>query len=144
VKKTQELGEDGEELEEEEEPVSDEINLYVDQRDQIYGGDGAEEEEEEEVVEIPQEGQKKKQARTEKICRFFLDAVEKKLYGWRWVCPNGMECMYQHKLPMGYVFKDGGGLVAEDTTPLEEKLEGERALLTGGTPVTLARFIQWK
>jgi hypothetical protein len=29
---------------------------------------------------------------TDIVCRFFLDAVEKKQYGWFWTCPNGESC----------------------------------------------------
>lgn len=40
---------------------------------------------------------------TEKVCKFFIDAVENQKYGWFWTCPNGGDkCMYQHKLPPGY------------------------------------------
>lgn len=42
---------------------------------------------------------------TDKVCKFFIDAVEEGKYGWFWTCPNGGDkCMYQHKLPVGYVF----------------------------------------
>lgn len=41
---------------------------------------------------------------TDKVCKFFIDAVEEGKYGWFWTCPNGGDtCMYQHKLPPGYV-----------------------------------------
>jgi DRG Family Regulatory Proteins, Tma46 len=131
VRKSQEDNSDNSDDEEEEFEESGEIDLYVDQRDQIYG-DGED------------DGEKKKN-RTEKICRFFLDAVEANKYGWRWNCPNGRECIYQHKLPLGFVLKrDGNAVVLEDNTPLEEKLEEERSQLTGGTPVTLERFLKWK
>lgn len=43
--------------------------------------------------------------RTEIVCKFFLEAVEKRLYGWFWQCPNGKECKYRHALPPGYVLK---------------------------------------
>ena len=33
-------------------------------------------------------------------CKDFLQAVEKNLYGFNWVCPNGGEkCIYRHCLP---------------------------------------------
>jgi hypothetical protein len=36
------------------------------------------------------------------VCKFFLDALEKRLYGWFWVCPNGGDkCQYRHALPPG-------------------------------------------
>lgn len=32
---------------------------------------------------------------TEIVCKHFLDAIEKSLYGWFWVCPNGgTSCKY--------------------------------------------------
>lgn len=43
--------------------------------------------------------------RTNIICKFFLDAVENRQYGWFWQCPNGKECKYRHALPPGYVLK---------------------------------------
>ncbi|KAG6427400.1 hypothetical protein SASPL_111644 [Salvia splendens] len=43
---------------------------------------------------------------TDIVCKYFLEAVEKKQYGWFWVCPNGSkECHYRHALPPGYVLK---------------------------------------
>jgi hypothetical protein len=40
------------------------------------------------------------------VCKFFLDAVEKEVYGWFWTCPNGGDaCKYRHALPPGYVYK---------------------------------------
>lgn len=87
----------------------------------------------------------KNKNKTDKICKFFLDAIEKRKYGWRWVCPNGMECIYKHCLPPGYVLKRDEGPAAEvDTTPLEERLEEERSHIKNGTPVTLERFLKWK
>ena len=42
--------------------------------------------------------------RTEITCQYFLEAVEKNLYGWLWECPNGGDkCVYTHALPPGYV-----------------------------------------
>jgi hypothetical protein len=41
---------------------------------------------------------------TDKVCKFFIEAVEEGKYGWFWTCPNGGDkCMYQHKLPEGCV-----------------------------------------
>lgn len=41
---------------------------------------------------------------TDKVCKFFIDAIEEGKYGWFWTCPNGGDkCMYQHKLPPGFV-----------------------------------------
>lgn len=42
--------------------------------------------------------------KTDIICKFFLEAVEKKQYGWFWQCPNGgKDCKYRHALPPGCV-----------------------------------------
>lgn len=39
---------------------------------------------------------------TEKVCKFFISAIEDGKYGWFWVCPNGGDkCMYKHALPPG-------------------------------------------
>ena len=41
---------------------------------------------------------------TEKVCKYFIDAVENQKYGWFWTCPNGGDkCMYKHSLPPGCV-----------------------------------------
>ena len=91
-----------------------------------------------------QEQKYKNRNKTDKICKYFLDAVEHNKYGWRWMCPNGMECLYKHCLPPGYVLKRDEAAVEVNNTPLEEILEAERANLQGGTPVTLERFLKWK
>jgi Zinc finger C-x8-C-x5-C-x3-H type (and similar) len=40
---------------------------------------------------------------TDKVCKYFIEAVENSKYGWFWICPNGGEkCMYKHSLPPGY------------------------------------------
>ena len=39
---------------------------------------------------------------TDKVCKYFIEAVENQKYGWFWVCPNGGDkCMYRHALPPG-------------------------------------------
>ena len=41
---------------------------------------------------------------TDKVCKYFIEAVENQKYGWFWTCPNGGDkCMYRHNLPPGYV-----------------------------------------
>ena len=84
-------------------------------------------------------------------CREFLDAVEKNLYGFNWVCPNGGDnCQYRHMLPMGYVLNRDKGNQPEESDDeemtLEEKIEEERAALNFNelTPVTLESFTKWK
>eukprot|EP00128_Syssomonas_multiformis_P018331 Colp12_sorted_trinity150504_noHs@7385 len=79
-----------------------------------------------------------------------LDAIEKNLYGWFWVCPNGGDkCHYRHALPPGYVLKRDKKKMEEqaETITLEELIETERAALaTKGTltPVTFESFLAWK
>lgn len=83
-------------------------------------------------------------------CKNFIEAVEKDLYGFNWVCPNkGDECHYRHMLPQGYVLdrdtKKGEG-DSDDELTLEEKIEEDRAKLKSDdcTPVTAETFAQWK
>jgi len=43
---------------------------------------------------------------TDKVCKFFISAIEDGKYGWFWTCPNGGDkCMYKHALPPGYVLQ---------------------------------------
>jgi len=43
---------------------------------------------------------------TDKVCKFFIEAIEDGKYGWFWICPNGGDkCMYKHALPSGYGFR---------------------------------------
>ncbi|PQE30919.1 Translation machinery-associated 46 protein [Rutstroemia sp. NJR-2017a WRK4] len=92
---------------------------------------------------------------TDKVCKFFIEAVEDGKYGWFWTCPNGGDkCMYQHRLPPGFVLKTKEQRAAEkallDKSPLktltlEDFLESERHKLTGTlTPVTPETFAKWK
>eukprot|EP00921_Rhytidocystis_pertsovi_P022831 GHVQ01036379.1.p1 GENE.GHVQ01036379.1~~GHVQ01036379.1.p1 ORF type:complete len:370 (+),score=81.38 GHVQ01036379.1:423-1532(+) len=85
---------------------------------------------------------------TDIVCKFFLDAVEKKQYGWFWICPNGgTSCKYRHCLPPGYVLKSSVEEEddEEEPEPLEDIIERERlALPVGGTPVTLETLTAWK
>ena len=44
------------------------------------------------------------QTGTDKVCKFFIEAIEDGKYGWFWICPNGGDtCKYKHALPPGYV-----------------------------------------
>lgn len=64
-----------------------------------------------------------------KVCKYFLEAVEKKQYGWFWVCPNGgKNCHYRHALPPGYVLKSQMKALLEEETekiPIEEEIENQ-------------------
>ncbi|KAK0626273.1 hypothetical protein B0T14DRAFT_423667 [Immersiella caudata] len=92
---------------------------------------------------------------TDKVCKYFIEAIEDGKYGWFWICPNGGDkCMYKHALPPGFVLKTKEQRAAEkalmDKSPLktltlEEFLESERHKLLGTlTPVTEESFQKWK
>ncbi|KAL1583483.1 hypothetical protein WHR41_07586 [Cladosporium halotolerans] len=92
---------------------------------------------------------------TDKVCKYFIGAVEEGKYGWFWTCPNGGDkCMYKHSLPPGFVLKTKEQRAAEkalhdkspmNTLTLEDFLETERHKLTGTlTPVTEETFRKWK
>ncbi|AFZ79630.1 hypothetical protein BEWA_024790 [Theileria equi strain WA] len=84
---------------------------------------------------------------TDIICKYFLEAVETKKYGWFWVCPNGGdECKYRHCLPPGFILKsDVPKEVEEDEETLEEKIERQRRELPpGGEMVTEESFKRWR
>ncbi|KAK5660921.1 hypothetical protein OQA88_12294 [Cercophora sp. LCS_1] len=92
---------------------------------------------------------------TDKVCKFFIEAIEDGKYGWFWICPNGGDqCKYKHALPPGFVLKTKEQRAAEkallDKSPLktltlEEFLEAERSKILGTlTPVTEESFAKWK
>ncbi|KAL4189408.1 hypothetical protein AMTRI_Chr08g206920 [Amborella trichopoda] len=82
------------------------------------------------------------------VCKYFLEAVEKKQYGWFWVCPNGgKDCHYRHALPPGYVLKSQMKALLEEETEkisIEDEIENQRAKVTTTTPLTPELFMQWK
>eukprot|EP01068_Selenidium_serpulae_P015441 Selendium_serpulae@DN6214_c0_g1_i1.p2 len=118
------------------------INLYSDQREM----DGWDQDKLEEVIQQRHGTNNSGLNETAKVCKYFLEAVEKKQYGWFWTCPNGEKCIYKHCLPFGYVLKrDIPEAEAESEEPIEEQIERERAALpAGGTPVTEDSFKKWK
>ncbi|KAK6943740.1 Spo11/DNA topoisomerase VI, subunit A, N-terminal [Dillenia turbinata] len=63
------------------------------------------------------------------ICKYFLEAVERKQYGWFWVLPyGGKECHYRYALPPGYVRKSQMKALLEEETekiPTEEEIENQ-------------------
>ena len=42
-----------------------------------------------------QESKYKSNKPTDIVCKFFLNALENNRYGWKWMCPNGMTCIYR-------------------------------------------------
>ena len=84
------------------------------------------------------------------VCKFFLEAVRKKVYGWKWECPNGEDCHYKHYLPKGYIIttqkdKAQEEMSLDDYFDLEEQIDLERERIGKiGTPVNDATFAEWK
>ncbi|MCE0481801.1 hypothetical protein HAX54_039873 [Datura stramonium] len=64
---------------------------------------------------------------TDIVCIYFLEAVEKKQYGWFWVCPNG-DCHFRHALSPEYILKSQmKALLEEETEKMcnEEEIEDQ-------------------
>ncbi|KAL9093101.1 MAG: hypothetical protein Q9159_000460 [Coniocarpon cinnabarinum] len=138
-------------------------NLYVDQRED--GGENGEDDKKKDdmadwdeaklrSVVLSKHGNPK--TTTDKVCKYFIEAVENGKYGWFWTCPNGGDaCKYKHSLPAGFVLKTKEQRAAEkaladksplNTLTLEDWLETERHKLSGShlTPVTEETFAKWK
>ena len=83
---------------------------------------------------------------TDIVCKFFLEALEDRKYGWFWACPNGGDtCMYRHALPQGYVLKRDIVKEEKEEITIEELIDSERAALgPTQTKVTLDSFLKWK
>ncbi|KAF3662848.1 Zinc finger CCCH domain-containing protein 11 [Capsicum annuum] len=125
------------------------IDIFSDKRDE--DGKGTMEEWDQETLEkvVASKSQEyNKNKPTDIVCKYFLEAVEKKQYGWFWVCPNGgKECHYRHALPPGYILKSQmKALLQEeaDKMPIEEEIDEQRAKLTSSTPLTTDLFMEWK
>lgn len=122
------------------------IDIYSDKRDEDTMEDWDQETLEKVVESKKNEYNQNKP--TEIVCKHFLDAVEKKQYGWFWACPNGgKECHYRHALPPGYILKSQMKALLEeerDKIPIEEEIENQRAKVTTTTPMTPDLFFQWK
>ncbi|KAI3362808.1 hypothetical protein L3Q82_001858 [Scortum barcoo] len=125
-------------------------SVYVDERDEELEKDTMENWDEkklEEVVNKKHGEAEKKKAKTQIVCKYFLDAIENNKYGWFWVCPGGGDnCMYRHALPPGFVLKkDKKKEEKEEEISLEELIENERAALGPDvTRITLETFLAWK
>lgn len=133
-------------------------NLYQDTRegeDEAKKKDDMAEWDEEKLRQVVMSKHGNPKTTTDKVCKYFISAVEEGKYGWFWTCPNGGDkCMYKHSLPPGFVLKTKEQRAAEkalmDKSPLktltlEDFLESERHKLTGMlTPVTPETFAKWK
>ena len=128
------------------------IDIYTDQRDAMFGNtnsDTIDNWDQQKLDEAVNYNAKKYQAtnQTSKICKFFLEAIEKKKYGWFWVCPNGYNCIYRHCLPPDYVFKNDKQPETEEKKDdnIAQQIDAERDKLDGKklTPVTKELFFKW-
>lgn len=137
-------------------------SLYTDSRDQEKEEeeekkkkDNMDDWDEEKLRQVVMSKHGNPKTTTDKVCKYFIQAIEDQKYGWFWVCPNGGDkCMYKHSLPPGFVIKTKEQRAAEKalmansplaTLTLEDFLESERHKLTGTlTPVTEETFAKWK
>lgn len=122
------------------------IDIYSDKRDEETMEDWDQETLEKVVESKKNEYNQNKP--TDIVCKYFLDAVEKKQYGWFWVCPNGgKNCHYRHALPPGYILKSQMKALLEEESEkisIEEEIENQRAKVTTTTPMTPELFFHWK
>ncbi|KAL8491878.1 hypothetical protein ACS0TY_023464 [Phlomoides rotata] len=66
-----------------------------------------------------------KNKRTDIVCKFFLEVVEKKQYGWFWTCPNGSTYHYRHALPHGYILKSQMKALLQEESDNKKSIEEE-------------------
>lgn len=123
------------------------IDLFTDTRQDE--DEGMEEWDQEQLEKVVKQKHAAEQSnKTDIICKFFLDAVEKKQYGWFWQCPNGgKDCKYRHALPPGYVLKSQMKALLEEEAKnaksIEEEIEEERRKVDAKTPITQTVFADW-
>ncbi|KAI3390159.1 hypothetical protein SNEBB_001831 [Seison nebaliae] len=100
----------------------------------------------EKAIEQKHGAHNKRINQTNIVCKYFLEAVENRTYGWRWECPNtNAKCIYRHALPPGFVLKRDQKVVKKDEISLEELIEKDRAALGDDvTKITLESFLAWK
>lgn len=128
-------------------------DLYSDAREDEKKNDTMDEWDEEKLRKVVLSKHGNPQTTTEKVCKYFIEAVENGKYGWFWTCPNGGDtCKYRHSLPPGFVLKtkeqrrmEREAAANEPSITLEEFLETERHKLPKDlTPVTWETFTEWK
>ncbi|XP_038072166.1 zinc finger CCCH domain-containing protein 15-like [Patiria miniata] len=128
-------------------------NLYEDTREEELANDTMESWDEAKlktVVEQKHQEENSQKPKTDKVCKYFIQAIEDCKYGWFWVCPNGGDkCMYRHALPPGFVLKSQKKKQDEEQPDqritIEELIEEERAKLgLQQTKITLETFLEWK
>ncbi|KAK9453762.1 hypothetical protein V1511DRAFT_70067 [Dipodascopsis uninucleata] len=128
-------------------------DLYTDNREVKKSQDDMEDWDEEKLRSVVLSKHGNPKATTNIVCKYFIEAVESRKYGWFWVCPNGGDnCQYKHSLPPGFTLKTNEQKRAErqaaankPVITLEDFLETERHKLGSSlTPVTLETFTKWK
>lgn len=126
------------------------IDLYSDQRDgEEDTMEDWDQDKLEQVVATKGNEYKNENRATHIVCKHFLDAVERRQYGWFWACPNGgKECMYRHALPPGYVLKSQMKALLDEENAnkvtIEEEIETQRQATKTSTPLTGDLFAEWK
>lgn len=127
---------------------SEKRSLYADKREEDEGKGAMDEWDQNKLEEVIKEkhGEKNNRQTSSQICKHFLKAVEKNVYGWFWECPNGDKCLYRHALPPGFILKrDDVKTDTKDELTLEELIDIERKKLgPNTTKVTLETFTAWK
>ena len=138
-----------EKKEKEKEKEPEKRDIFTDSRDKSGNDEDTmatwDEEQLRKVVDQKKGGQGER-CKTDIICKHFLDAVERRTYGWFWECPNGGDkCQYRHALPEGYVLKrDKVDEVVDQGPTVEDLIEEKRkALGPVRTPVTFERLQEW-
>ncbi|KAK4688017.1 hypothetical protein P7C73_g2092, partial [Tremellales sp. Uapishka_1] len=131
---------------------AEKVNLYEDTREKDKldkKNDTMDTWDDAKLADVVQQNSGKQRTTTDIVCKFFIQAIEDRKYGWFWECPNGLTCMYRHALPPGFVLKSDKKAAEEaakkDVISLEEFLEVERHKLKPPlTPVTPESFALWK
>ncbi|ORX34638.1 hypothetical protein BD324DRAFT_634307 [Kockovaella imperatae] len=128
------------------------VNIYEDARDKDADKkeDLMENWDEDKLRKVVNQNSMKQKMTTDIVCKYFVQAIEDKKYGWFWECPNGGDkCHYRHALPPGFVLKSERKAKEEldkkNEISLEDFLEVERHKLKPPlTPVTAESFALWK
>ncbi|KAI6107954.1 hypothetical protein F5141DRAFT_979016, partial [Pisolithus sp. B1] len=126
----------------------DKKNLYEDSREEKLK-DTMENWDEEKLRNVVMSKHGNPRTTTDIVCKYFIEAIETKKFGWFWECPNGDKCQYRHALPPGFVLKSEKKAAEEaakaNVISLEDFIETERHKLGSNlTPVTRETFAIWK
>lgn len=128
--------------------MTQKIDLYTDQRELMFKKENGEKLEGKHLKEAVEFNDKKYQnaGKSEKICKHFMEAIEKGRYGWMWICPNGYDCIFKHCLPSDYqIKKDKEDTEKQEEIDLFEDIDNKRDALHSSnlTQVTEQRFFDW-